>query len=165
MIIDPTYPVCRKPWNFSFIRSNVVVDIVRVMFGLTPSGLFSLRLAFELSTSESLRDVRVTRIGDTFPTVFRRLYRRHFACFLHYNFWPASSTGATGLSILSILILCVAPARFRNRAKKSRDRAKIKISYKGQVGRYAFLITIMVLGKISRSRAKPSNKQVWSKAF
>ena len=41
-------------------------------FGLTPSGLFSLRLTFELSTSESLRDV--TRIGEAFPTVFRRLY-------------------------------------------------------------------------------------------
>ena len=40
-----------------------------------PSGLFSLRPTFELSKSESLRDVSVTRIGDTFPTVFRRLLR------------------------------------------------------------------------------------------
>ena len=32
-----------------------------------PSGLFSLRLTFEISKSESLRDVSVTRIGDTFP--------------------------------------------------------------------------------------------------
>ena len=39
-----------------------------------PSGLFSLRLMFERSKSESLRDVSVTRIGDTFPTVFRRLH-------------------------------------------------------------------------------------------
>ena len=41
--------------------------------GLTPSSLFSLRLTFELSKSESLRDVSVTRISDTFPTVFCRL--------------------------------------------------------------------------------------------
>ena len=41
-----------------------------------PLGLFSLRLTFEISKSESLRDVSVTRIGDTFPTVFRRLISR-----------------------------------------------------------------------------------------
>ena len=39
-------------------------------FGLTPSGLFSLRLTFELSKSEGMRDVSVTRIGDTFPRGF-----------------------------------------------------------------------------------------------
>ena len=44
--------------------------------GLTLSSLFSLTLTFQLSKSESLRDVSVTRIGDTFPTVFRRLYGR-----------------------------------------------------------------------------------------
>ena len=52
----------RKQWSIS------------LEFGLTPSGLFSFRLTFELSTLESLRDVRVTRIGDVFPTVFRRLF-------------------------------------------------------------------------------------------
>ena len=45
-------------------------------FGLTPSGLFSLRVTFEFPKSESLRDVSVTRIGDTFPMVFRRLYTK-----------------------------------------------------------------------------------------
>ena len=35
-----------------------------------PSGLFSLRLMFERSKSESLRDVSVTRIGDTFSHGF-----------------------------------------------------------------------------------------------
>ena len=39
-----------------------------------PSGLFSLRLTFERSKLESLRDISVTRIGDTFPTVFGRLF-------------------------------------------------------------------------------------------
>ena len=34
---------------------------------------------FEHSKSESLRDVSVIKIGDTFPTVFRRLKK---ACFL-----------------------------------------------------------------------------------
>ena len=34
-------------------------------FILTPSGLFSLRLMFEHSELESLRDVSVTKIGDT----------------------------------------------------------------------------------------------------
>ena len=34
-------------------------------FGSTPSNLFSLRLMFERSKLESLRDVSVTRIGDT----------------------------------------------------------------------------------------------------
>ena len=43
---------------------------VSLEFGLTPSGLFSLRLTFELSKSESLRDVSVTRIGDTFSYGF-----------------------------------------------------------------------------------------------
>ena len=47
---------------------------ISLEFELTPSSLFSLRLTFELSKSESLRDVSVTRIGDTFPAVFRRLY-------------------------------------------------------------------------------------------
>ena len=36
----------------------------------------------------------------------------------------ASSAGATWLSILSILILCVAPARFLNQDKKSGGRVK-----------------------------------------
>ena len=36
----------------------------------------------------------------------------------------ASSTGATWPSILSILILCVAPARLLNRDKKSGVRVK-----------------------------------------
>ena len=53
----------------SFFRTQWSISLE---FGLTPSGLFSLRLTFELSKSESLRDVSVTRIGDTFPTVFRR---------------------------------------------------------------------------------------------
>ena len=35
----------------------------------------SLRLTLERSKSESLRDVTVTKIGNTFPTVFRRLHR------------------------------------------------------------------------------------------
>ena len=35
---------------------------------------------------------------------------------------PAFSAGATWLSILSILILCVAPTRFLNQDKKSRGR-------------------------------------------
>ena len=65
--------VSRKPQNISFILSNIVADIVRVRFGLTPSGLFSLSLTIERSKSETLRDVSVTRIGDTFSTVFRRL--------------------------------------------------------------------------------------------
>ena len=38
-----------------------------------PSGLFSLRLTFECSKSESLHDITVTRIVYTFPTVFCRL--------------------------------------------------------------------------------------------
>ena len=38
-----------------------------------PSGLSSLKLKFDRSKLESLCDVAVTRIGDTFPTVFRRL--------------------------------------------------------------------------------------------
>ena len=60
---------CRKQWNFSFILSNVVVDIVRVRIR------FILKLTFELSKSESLRNLSVTRMSDTFPTVFHRLIR------------------------------------------------------------------------------------------
>ena len=41
-----------------------------------------------------------------------------------FCFVAASSAGATWLSILSILILCVAPARFLNRDKKSGGRVK-----------------------------------------
>ena len=44
----------------------------------TPSGLFSLRLMFGRSKLESLRDVRVTKISDTFPMVFTRLYKGPF---------------------------------------------------------------------------------------
>ena len=43
-------------------------------FESTPFGLISLRLMFDRSKLESLRDASVTRIDDTFPTVFRRLY-------------------------------------------------------------------------------------------
>ena len=50
--------------------SNFEVLSISLEFGLTPSGLFSLRLTFELSKSESLRDVSVTRIGDTFSYGF-----------------------------------------------------------------------------------------------
>ena len=42
--------------------------------------------------------------------------------FRHYL--SASSAGATWVSILSILILCVAPVRFLNRDKKSEGRIK-----------------------------------------
>ena len=45
----------------------------------------------------------------------------------------ASSAGATWLSILSILILCVAPARFKYPGVGSTSTRKI--SYKVQVGR------------------------------
>ena len=38
-----------------------------------PSHLFSLKLTFDRSKLESLRDVSLTRIGDIFPTVFHRL--------------------------------------------------------------------------------------------
>ena len=46
-----------------FFLSNAVVETVRVQS--MPSRLFSLRLMFECSKSQSLRDVSVTRIGDT----------------------------------------------------------------------------------------------------
>ena len=42
----------------------------------------------------------------------------------HQFHLPASSAGATWLSILSILILCIAPARFLNRDKKFGGRVK-----------------------------------------
>ena len=77
MVLAPNFDsVCRKPKIFpSFSRTQCSISLE---FGLTPSGLFSLRLTFELSKSESLRDVSVTRIGDTFPTVFCRLYCKNF---------------------------------------------------------------------------------------
>ena len=56
--------VCRKPYNFSLVLSNAVVRSLE--FRSTPSGLFSLKLMFERSKSESVRDVSVTRVGDTF---------------------------------------------------------------------------------------------------
>ena len=56
-----------------FLHSFERSSRISLEFGLMPSGLFSLRLTFELSESESLCDVSVTRIGDTFPMVFRRL--------------------------------------------------------------------------------------------
>ena len=63
--------VCRKPWNFTFIRSNIVVDIVRVRINAIRFIFFEADVrTFE---AESLRDVSVIRIGDTFPMVFRRL--------------------------------------------------------------------------------------------
>ena len=55
----------------SFFRTLLSISLE---FGLTPSCLFSLRLAFERSKSESLRDGSVTRVGDTLPTVFHRLF-------------------------------------------------------------------------------------------
>ena len=54
----------------SFFRT---VQSISLEFEITPSGLASLRLTFELSELESRHDVSVTRIGGTFPTVFRRL--------------------------------------------------------------------------------------------
>ena len=43
---------------------------------IAPINVCSLgyRLTFERSKSKSLHDVSVTRIGDSFPTVFRRLF-------------------------------------------------------------------------------------------
>ena len=48
-------------------------------FGSTPSRLFSLRLMFERSKLESLRDVGVTRIGDTLSYGFLQTdqYQQH----------------------------------------------------------------------------------------
>ena len=45
-----------KTVEFSFVLSNAVVET---------SSLFSLKLMFERSKLESLRDISVTRIGDT----------------------------------------------------------------------------------------------------
>ena len=55
-------------------KTMVVFDIVRVR--INAIRFTFLRLTFELSKLESLRDVSITRIGDTFPTVFRRLCKR-----------------------------------------------------------------------------------------
>ena len=76
-----------------------MVGIVRVR--ITPSGLFSFRLKFELSKSESLRDVSVTRIGDTFPTVFRRL-QYAISMFLHIHLYPA--LGFLNLGLLGLVL-------------------------------------------------------------
>ena len=77
-----------------------------------PSGLFSLRLMFQRSKSESLRDVSVTRIGALFPVLLRRLISNcciwygnprqneealldkhfEFACYTCFYFWPSRQT-------------------------------------------------------------------------
>ena len=77
-------------------------------FGLMPSGLFSLRLTFEILKSESLRDVSITRIGDTFPMVFHRLTSHTFSgngtafwIFPEYYF-----AGYHLLSLLTSVLIC-----------------------------------------------------------
>ena len=55
--------VCRKPCNFSSVYSNAVIRTVGVK--IKPSDLFSMRLMFKRSKSESLHDVSITIIGDT----------------------------------------------------------------------------------------------------
>ena len=63
--------VCRKPSNFSFVLWNVVVDIVRVRINTIRFIFFEADVrTFERSKSESLRDVSVTRIGNTFSYSF-----------------------------------------------------------------------------------------------
>ena len=56
-------------------------------FRSTPFGLFSLKLMFERSKSESLRDVSVTRIGDTlsygFPHTVVSILNGHASFFCH----------------------------------------------------------------------------------
>ena len=49
--------------EFSLVLSNAADRLLE--FRSTPSGLFPLKLMFKCSKSESLRDVSVTRIGDT----------------------------------------------------------------------------------------------------
>ena len=50
------------------LKWNLIEQFILVRpleFRSTSSGLFSLKLMFECSKSESLRDVSVTRVGDT----------------------------------------------------------------------------------------------------
>ena len=65
-----------------FLRSFEHSNLRPLEFRSTPSGLFSLRLMIDRSKLESLRDVSVTRIGDTlshgFPqTVYDDLRHHH----------------------------------------------------------------------------------------
>ena len=53
-----------------FLRSFERSIRNRLEFESTPSRLFSLRLMFDRSKLESLRDVCVTRIGDTLSCGF-----------------------------------------------------------------------------------------------
>ena len=72
-----------------------------------PSGLFSLRLTFERSKSESLRDVSVTRMGDTFSQGFRRLNNFHRFCEvirLMFYIMPCRTTFGTVCNISELLI-------------------------------------------------------------
>ena len=72
--------ICRETTDFVDLACTPPLEL-----GLTPSGLFSLRLTFELSISESVCDVRVTRIGDTFSYGFPQTDICHFSMLLRHR--------------------------------------------------------------------------------
>ena len=67
--------------EFCSVGGVLVCSLPKIIESFERSSRFrinAIRFIFfeadELSKSESLRDVSETRIGDTFPAVFRRLY-------------------------------------------------------------------------------------------
>ena len=69
--------ICKASRNISFSLPKTIEFFLhsverssRLEFESTPSRLFSLRLMFDRSKLESLRDVSVTRIGDAFSYGF-----------------------------------------------------------------------------------------------
>ena len=76
--------VCQNPQNFHlFFRTQwpgLRASTVIIEFRSTPFDLFSFKLVFEHSKSESQPDVSVTRISYTlFPMVLRRLGFGHLS--------------------------------------------------------------------------------------
>ena len=69
--------VCQKPWNFPLVLSNAAAR--QLEFRSTPLDLFSLKLMFECSKSESLHDVSMKRIGDTLSYGFPQTELESFA--------------------------------------------------------------------------------------
>ena len=72
--------VCQKAKNFSFVLSKPLE------LWSTPSCLFSLRLMFDCSKLESLRDVSITRIDDTLSYGFPQTGLMRWTYFIYQQF-------------------------------------------------------------------------------
>ena len=94
--------------NRRFFPSFLRMQHLRPLeFGSMPSHLFSLRLIFKRSTLESLRDVSVTRIGDTLSYGFPQTVIN--ACFdsIVQRKKPAQKSNLPWSTIFSIIIYYV----------------------------------------------------------